>query len=157
MVYECKSVSMIRVTIKTSLLAFLMVGTAHSKRIKRERILFNQNIVKLCKENSFFRKEIITGSHSQVVLMSIPAGEEIGEEVHTVDQTLIFVSGHGKAIVEGSESDVYPDHLVFISAGTTHNFKNTGSKELKLFTIYAPVQHKQGTIQKIKDSNFHHR
>jgi mannose-6-phosphate isomerase-like protein (cupin superfamily) len=82
--------------------------------------------------------------------MSIPVGGDIGEEIHDVDQTLVFVAGHGQTIINGQSSDVYPNHLVFVPAGAKHNFKNIGADELKLFTIYAPAEHKQGTIEKDK-------
>ena len=83
--------------------------------------------------------------------MSIPVGEEIGEETHDdVDQTLIFVQGHGQAIINGVVSEVFPNHLVFVPMGTRHNFKNIGSEDLKLFTVYAPAEHKPGTIEKTK-------
>lgn len=113
-------------------------------------MIFNENIVALAKQNNFFRKEVVTGKHSQVVLMSIPVGGEIGMERHKVDQTLIFVQGDGQAIIDGQVSDVHPNSLVFVPAGAEHNFKNTGSEELKLFTVYAPSQHKPGTIEKTK-------
>jgi len=110
----------------------------------------NCNIFKLAKENNFFRKEIITGKNSQVVLMSIPPAGEIGEEVHDVDQTLVFVSGRGEAILEDKITAVGEGDLTFVPAGTKHNFKNTGSNELKLFTLYAPPEHPPGTIHKTK-------
>jgi len=102
---------------------------------------FNKNIFELALHNSSFRQIVVTGEHSQLVLMSVPVGGEIGEEIHDVDQTLVFVSGHGRAILNGHSSDVYAQHLVFVPAGTKHNFKNVGSDELKLFTIYAPAEH----------------
>jgi mannose-6-phosphate isomerase-like protein (cupin superfamily) len=111
---------------------------------------FNQNIFDLALKNNFFRKEVVTGQHSQVVLMSIPVGDDIGEEVHKVDQTLIFVQGHGQAIVNGAISDVRAHDLVFVPAGAKHNFKNIGAEALKLFTIYAPAQHKPGALEKTK-------
>jgi len=114
---------------------------------------FNQDIISLAKQNSFFRKEVITGPHSQVVLMSLLPGEDIGEEVHKVDQILIFVQGTGQAIINVKTSEVSAGHLAFVPAGTKHNFKNTGSSDLKLYTIYAPAQHKPGTIEKIKPKN----
>lgn len=117
---------------------------------KGSNMAFNENIFELAKKNTFYRKEIVTGKHSQIVLMSIPIGQDIGQEVHTVDQTLIFVQGHGQAIVNNTVSEVFPNHLVFVPAGTQHNFKNIGTNELKLFTIYAPAQHKPGTLEKIK-------
>ncbi len=111
---------------------------------------FNENIFDLARKNNFFRKEIVTGKYSQVVLMSIPVNDSIGEEVHPVDQTLIFVQGHGQAIIDNTTSEVFPNHLVFIPAGVKHNFKNIGTNELKLLTIYAPTTHKPGTVEKKK-------
>lgn len=113
-------------------------------------MIFNKNIIELAKQNDNFRKEVITGKNSQVVLMSLLPGEEIGEEVHKVDQTLIFVQGEGKAIINGQESPVFANSLAFVPAGTKHNFINTGKSVMKLFTIYAPAQHKAGTVQKLK-------
>lgn len=125
----------------------------HKKRLKKEPMTFNKNIVELCKQNTFFRKEVVTGSYSQVVLMSIPVGEDIGEEVHKVDQTLIFIQGKGQAIINGVSSEIYPNHLVFVPANAKHNFKNTGSEDLKLYTVYAPAQHKPGTVEKVKSES----
>ncbi len=119
-------------------------------RDKGSKMGFNKNIVELAQKNTFFRKELVTGKHSQVVLMSIPVGGEIGAETHKVDQTLIFVQGHGQAIINNVVSDIAANHLVFVPAGTQHNFKNTGTEALKLYTIYAPPQHKPGTIEKTK-------
>ncbi len=112
--------------------------------------MLNDDIVRLARENTFFRKEITTGAHSQVVLMCIPRGEEIGEEIHGVDQTLVFVEGTGKAIINGEEGAVAPGHLVFVSAGARHNFVNAGNSDLKLYTIYAPPEHKPGTVHRTK-------
>lgn len=111
---------------------------------------FNKNIFELAQKNTFFRKELVTGKYSQVVLMSVPVGGEIGMEQHKVDQTLVFVDGEGQAIINGEISAVHAQHLVFVPAGAQHNFKNTGTKELKLFTLYAPPEHKPGTVAKTK-------
>lgn len=130
-----------------------MFSTHHRahKNYKESAIMtFNKNIFELAEQNSFFRKELVTGEHSQVVLMSIPVGGEIGMEQHKVDQTLVFVQGRGQAIINGEISDVYEHHLVFVPAGAEHNFKNNGPEELKLFTIYAPAQHKPGTVEETK-------
>ena len=113
-------------------------------------MLFNENILELAQNNTFYRKEIVTGKHSQLMLMCVPAGEEIGQEVHSVDQIFIFVQGQGQAIISGVISEVFPNHLVFVAAGIQHNFKNTGTDDLKLFTIYAPAQHKPGITEKTK-------
>ena len=112
---------------------------------------FNEDIVKRSKANSYFREVLATGPHSQVVVMSIPPGGDIGEEVHDdVDQTLVFVGGEGQAILDGEKSAVAVDRLVHVPAGTRHNFVNTGKVDLRLYTIYAPPEHKPGTIHKTK-------
>jgi mannose-6-phosphate isomerase-like protein (cupin superfamily) len=112
---------------------------------------FNEDIVKRAKANSYFREVLATGPHSQVVVMSIPPGGDIGEEVHDdVDQTLVFVQGEGQAILDGEKSAVSVDRLVHVPAGTRHNFVNTGKVDLRLYTIYAPPEHKPGTIHKTK-------
>jgi len=111
---------------------------------------FNKNIIDITIENAFFRKEIITGPHSQVVIMCIPQGQEIGSEAHTVDQILFFVQGRGQAIINDIVSEVKENHLVFVPAGTKHNFRNTGSDYLKLFTIYAPAEEAVGTLEEKK-------
>lgn len=112
---------------------------------------FNIDIVEATRKNEFFRQVLSTGPNAQVVLMSIPAGGEIGEEVHEhVDQVLTFVAGEGVAILEGEESHVGPDHLVHVPAGTRHNVVNRGSFPLRLYTVYAPPQHAQGTIHRTK-------
>ena len=112
---------------------------------------FNEDIVKRAKANSYFREVLATGPHSQVVVMSIPPGGDIGEEVHDdVDQTLVFVGGEGQAILDGKKSAVAVDRLVHVPAGTRHNFVNTGKVDLRLYTIYAPPEHKPGTIHKTK-------
>lgn len=108
----------------------------------------NTAIVKLARENTFFRKEIITHEQSQLVLMSVAAGEDIGEETHDVDQILFFVSGSGEARLDGKTSRVSANTLVTVPAGTRHNFINTGSEPMKLFTIYAPPEEAPGTVHK---------
>lgn len=112
---------------------------------------FNIDIAEATKHNEYFRHVLFTGPHAQVVVMSIPPGGEIGEEVHEhVDQVLTFVAGEGVAILEGQESHVGPDRLVHVPAGLRHNVVNRGSFPLRLYTIYAPPQHAQGTIHKTK-------
>lgn len=111
---------------------------------------FNADIIQLAKENTFFRKEIATAKYSQVVLMNIKPGGEIGEEVHQQDQILVFVHGEGKSMLNGKESLIKAGQLVLVPAGTKHNFVNTGKEDLKLFTIYAPPEHEPGTVHKTK-------
>jgi mannose-6-phosphate isomerase-like protein (cupin superfamily) len=110
------------------------------------------DVVARARENEAFRREVVTGEHSQVVLMTIPAGGEIGEEVHDHgDQVLLFVEGRGEAILEGRRSPVGPNVLVVVRAGTRHNFVNTGDGPLRLVTIYAPPEHAPGTVHMTKE------
>lgn len=111
---------------------------------------YHTEILAQALRNDDFRRELVTGQHSQVVLMSIPAGQDIGEEVHEVDQTLIFVAGEGEAIVGGEHSRIAANTLFFVPAGTRHNFVNEGTAALKLVTIYAPPEHAAGTVHKTK-------
>jgi mannose-6-phosphate isomerase-like protein (cupin superfamily) len=83
--------------------------------------------------------------------MMIPPGGEIGEEVHPrTDQTLAFIDGRGEAQLDGETSQVGPNDLVFVRAGTRHNFRNTGDGPLRLITIYAPPEHAPGTVHQTK-------
>jgi mannose-6-phosphate isomerase-like protein (cupin superfamily) len=112
---------------------------------------FNQDIVGRAQANGWFREVLSTGPHSQIVVMSIPPGGEIGKEVHDdVDQVLVCVEGEGLAVVEGQESPVHPGHLVHVPAGTHHNLVNAGAGDLKLYTVYSPAQHAEGTIHRTK-------
>jgi mannose-6-phosphate isomerase-like protein (cupin superfamily) len=118
---------------------------------KRRVAMFSQNIVDRAKRNTYFREVLSTGPHSQVVVMSIPPGGEIGDEVHQdVDQVLVFVEGEGVAILDGERSAVGPDRLVQVPAGRRHNVLNTGVTALRLYTIYAPPEHAPGTIHRTK-------
>lgn len=111
---------------------------------------FNQDIVQLTKDNTDFRRVVLTGQNSQLVLMSIQPGEDIGEETHHVDQVLVFVAGTGEAVLNGEKSAVSANRLVVVPAGTRHNFINTGDEPLKLYTIYAPPEEPDGLVHKTK-------
>jgi mannose-6-phosphate isomerase-like protein (cupin superfamily) len=111
---------------------------------------FNKDILKLTRDNKDFRRVILTNEHSQLVLMSIEPGDEIGEETHEVDQVLVFVEGEGQAVLAGKKAKVAPGHLVEVPAGTKHNFVNTGDTPLKLYTIYAPPEEEEGLVHKTK-------
>lgn len=112
---------------------------------------FVTDIISLAKQNNNFRQEIKTANNSQVVLMSLKPGEDIGLEVHKkIDQILIFVQGTGEGNVGGQKFPVKEGTLAFVPAGTPHNFVNTGSTELKLFTTYSPPNHAAGVLQKTK-------
>jgi mannose-6-phosphate isomerase-like protein (cupin superfamily) len=112
---------------------------------------FNDDILARARANPYFREVLSTGPHAQVVVMSIPPGGEIGEEVHPdVDQVLVFVQGDGVAVLEGIRTPTPPGHLVHVPAGMRHNFVNEGSFDLKLYTVYAPPEHAPGTIHRTK-------
>ena len=102
-------------------------------------------------ESPDFRRVLWTGEHSQLVIMTIPVGGEIGEEVHTVDQHLVFTSGTAKAIVAGEEKKVVAGDLVIVPAGTKHNFINTAQAPLILYTVYAPAEHATTSKHKTLD------
>ncbi len=103
-------------------------------------------------ENENFRKVLFTAQYSQLVLMSLKPGEEIGEEVHTLDQFIRVEAGTGKAIMDGEEHEVVDGDAIVVPAGAKHNVINTSENEpLKLYTIYSPPEHKDGTIHVTKE------
>ena len=104
-------------------------------------------------QNDNFRQVVYTADHIQVVLMSVPAGEEIGEEVHDQhDQTFVFVAGEGKVVIGSEKVPVHPGDLVVIPVGVYHNVKSLGPKSLKLYSFCAPPHHAPGTILPTKAS-----
>jgi mannose-6-phosphate isomerase-like protein (cupin superfamily) len=110
------------------------------------------DVMAVAHENDAFRREVTTGPHSQLVVMTIPPGGEIGEEIHEgVDQILLFAEGDGDAVLDGQRSPVRPNDLVFVEAGTRHNFVNTGDRPLRLVTIYAPPEHPPGTVHATRE------
>ena len=112
---------------------------------------FVDNIEKLTLENSHFRRVLYTGSQMQLVLMTLKPGEEIGEEVHEDrDQFFRVEQGNGKVYIDGKASDIEDDFAIIVPAGARHNVKNTGSEPLKVYTLYAPPEHKHGTVHVTK-------
>lgn len=110
------------------------------------------NIEKDALENENFRKVLYTAKNSQLVLMSIKPGEDIGEEVHNLDQFLRCESGEGKAILDGVEHKISDGFVVVVPAGTRHNLINTTTdKSLKLYTLYSPPNHRDGIVHKTKE------
>jgi mannose-6-phosphate isomerase-like protein (cupin superfamily) len=108
------------------------------------------NIEKDVEENENFRKVLNTTQKSQLVVMSLLSHEDIGEEVHDVDQFIRIEKGKGKAVLDGEEFDIEDGFAVVIPAGARHNIINTEDKPMKLYTIYTPPQHADGTIHKTK-------
>lgn len=117
------------------------------------------NIEQESLENENFRKVLATAPNSQLVVMSLLPGEEIGEEVHDGDQFIRVEGGFGKAILDGKEYDVADGFAIVIPAGTSHNVVNAGDEPLKLYTVYSPAEHADGTIHRTKadaDAAEHH-
>lgn len=113
--------------------------------------VYTNDVMKLAEENENFRQVLFTTERSQLVLMSIPAGEEIGEETHDgVDQVLAFVAGEGDAVIEGKSFSVRAGSVVVVPSGTRHNFIATGGSPLKLYTVYTPPEHPDGTLHRNK-------
>lgn len=109
--------------------------------------VFNDNIKQLAKANQDFRREILTNAHSQVVLMCLQPGEDIGEEIHADnDQLLVLVKGKGEVRLEGVASPVEKGTLISVPAGVRHNLVNTGDKPIRLYTVYAPPETAPGTV-----------
>ena len=105
--------------------------------------------------NNDFRRVLYTAPHTQLVLMSISAGEDIGEETHDgVDQFIRIEAGQGKAILDGVEHVLNAEDAVVIPAGTQHNIVNTGAEALKLYTLYSPPEHKDGVVEATKADAF---
>lgn len=109
------------------------------------------DILAAARSNDAFRRVLITGDHEQVVVMTIPPAGEIGDEVHPdTDQVLVFVEGRAEAQIDGRSSDVGVNDLVFVRAGSRHNFINRGDGPLRVVTTYAPAHHAPGTVHQTK-------
>jgi mannose-6-phosphate isomerase-like protein (cupin superfamily) len=123
-------------------------------------IAYSANIEKETINNTNFRKVLYTGKYSQLVVMSLKPGEDIGKEVHdNIDQFFRVESGTGKAIVDEVEHILQPEMVVIVPAGSWHNIINDGNTDLKLYTIYSPPEHADGTVHETKeiaDANEHH-
>lgn len=115
---------------------------------------FTGNIEKLTLENNNFRKVIYTSKSCQLVLMSLKPGEEIGWEVHAdSDQFFRFEKGTAKVTIDGTEHEASDGDAIIVPVGAKHNVVNSSATEpLKLYTIYAPPHHKDGTIHKTKEA-----
>jgi mannose-6-phosphate isomerase-like protein (cupin superfamily) len=112
---------------------------------------YKGNIESETLNNDNFRKVLYTGSHLQLVLMSLKPGEEIGEEIHpNNDQFFRFESGTGKCSIDENNYHVTEGDVILVPAGAKHNIINTGSEPFKMYTIYGPPNHQDGTIRATK-------
>jgi mannose-6-phosphate isomerase-like protein (cupin superfamily) len=122
---------------------------ANNQLIKK--MSYHTNIIKETQDNTYFRRVLFTGEKSQLVVMSIPPGGEVGAEVHKyTEQTLFFLSGTGVGEFDGKKFPVVPGDVVVVVPGTEHNFTNTGTEAMKIYTVYAPPNHIDGRIHKTK-------
>ena len=119
--------------------------------MKSVPVSYHANIVNIAGENTDFRQVLFTGKNSQLVVQSIPPGGDIGEETHKyAEQTLFFLSGTGEGELNGQQFPVGPGDVVVVVPGTDHNFWNTGTQDLKIYTVYAPPNHLDGTVETTK-------
>lgn len=110
------------------------------------------NIEKNSLENEHFREVLYTTKNSQLVLMSLKPGEDIGEEIHHLDQFIRCEAGEGKAILDGVSHEISDGIAVVVPAGAMHNIINTSAdKPLKLYTVYAPPNHRDGVVHETKE------
>lgn len=112
---------------------------------------FVDDIDRLTVENKDFRRVLYTGKHLQLVLMALRPGEEIGEEVHDDhDQFFRIEKGEGELWIDNQRTKIKADDAIVVPAGARHNVINTGDKKLKLYTVYAPPDHKDGIVRSTK-------
>jgi len=113
---------------------------------------FVENIAQLTTDNSDYRRVIYTTHYTQLVLMSLPPGIEIGNEIHGLDQFIRVESGKAKVVLNNGESEyeLWDDWAIIVPAGTYHNLINTGDSVLKLYTLYSPPNHLKDTVQPTK-------
>ncbi len=107
---------------------------------------FVQDIEGLAVGNDEFRRVLYTAQHCQLVVMALKPGEEIGLEVHELDQFFRVEEGTGEAVLDGVRTAIRAGFAVLVPAGTNHNIVNTGSVPLKLYTLYAPPNHRDGVV-----------
>ncbi len=118
--------------------------------------MFAVDIAREAENNDAFRTVLHTGAHTQVVVMTLQAGEDIGAEVHEHnDQVLVFVEGTARAEVAGQTRDVAAGDMVIVPARTPHNFVNTGDGLLRLYTVYGPPDHADETVHQTKADALH--
>lgn len=129
----------------------IISGSPANSSNNKTSMSYQTNIIKETQMNEYFRRVVFTGKNSQLVVMSIPPGGEVGKETHQfTEQTLFFLSGTGEGELDGKKFPIVPGDSVTVVPGTEHNFTNTGSEPLKIYTVYAPPNHIDGRIHKTK-------
>ena len=112
---------------------------------------FVQDIEGVAVANDEFRRVLYTAKHSQLVVMALQPREEIGAEVHTLDQFFRVEEGSGEAVLDGVRTAIRAGFAVVVPAGANHNIVNTGSVPLKLYTLYSPPNHRDGVVHHTRD------
>jgi mannose-6-phosphate isomerase-like protein (cupin superfamily) len=107
---------------------------------------FIKNIEETSIENEYFRQVLYTAKNCQLVIMALKPGEDIGMEVHKLDQFFRVEEGNGVAVLDGVRTEISAGFAVLVPAGTNHNIINTGTDPLKLYTLYAPPNHRDGVV-----------
>jgi len=121
-----------------------------NKDIPKHEMVYLKGLANSTRGFGEFRRVLFTGLYSQVVVMEVPVGGEIGDEVHTVDQILVFTGGKGLATVAGKDQEVSAGDVVIVPAGTQHQFVTRGDEPLELITVYSPAEHNSTTVHKDK-------
>lgn len=111
---------------------------------------FVQNIEDLAVKNTDFRRVLYTAKHCQLVLMALKAGEEIGAEVHKLDQFFRVEEGTGEVVLDGVRTPLQAGFAIVVPAGAKHNIINTGTAPLKLYTLYSPPNHRDGVVHRTR-------
>lgn len=104
-------------------------------------------------ENRDYRRVLYTTPRTQLVLMNLKPGEEIGEKVHDLDQFIRLEQGDGIAVLDGDTVEIPENSALIIPEGVRHNIVNTGHKDMRLYTIYTPPEHREGLVQKTKSDS----
>jgi mannose-6-phosphate isomerase-like protein (cupin superfamily) len=136
---------------RLALAAALCLGAAHAYARGGGTTPYHANVAQLARDNDMYRRVLFTGDKSQLVIMSIPPNDDIGQETHArVEQTIVCVSGRGHLSLNGVESSFGPGDVVVITPGTKHDIRNVGDGPLKLYTIYVPPNHIDQRVQATK-------
>ena len=112
---------------------------------------FVQNIEEISVKNEDFRQVLYTAKNTQLVIMSLKPKEEIGMELHQLDQFFRVEEGMGEAVLDGVHTKISAGFAVLVPAGTKHNIINTGSTSMKLYTLYSPPNHRDGVVHHTRD------
>lgn len=112
--------------------------------------MIHKDLVGQSLQNENFRKVVATNKSSQIVLMSLLPNEEIGEEVHDLDQVLYISAGTGKAVLDGVETEIAKGDVINVPEGAKHNVINSADSAMKIITVYSPPEHPDGTVHATK-------